>query len=289
MAIGTPAKRRCPAITDFMTGNAMPNRLKNIDVQWISLVRNPANGLPLVLKDANAKPFCVLKTDDERRMVYGIVYAPDRVDSQGDFADRFEIERAAHQFLKAQRTAQVDANHEFEALPGAYVAESWIIRGDDGWLSDSLPYAWAVGIKIEDEALWEAVKAGEWAGLSLAGAAEREPAGEAPAPESAPDAPAEPPAAEAGVTVSKAEFDALVRAVEVLAASLAEPPPTAVLETLEKTANGDEAVTALQMRLDEILRVQTQLADRLMAVEKQRLSADHAPPAPPKNWLREVL
>ena len=236
----------------------MPNRLKNIDVQWISLVRNPANGMPLVLKDANAKPFRVLKTDDERRMVYGIVYAPDRVDSQGDFADRFEIERAAHQFLKAQRTAQVDANHAFEVLPGAYVAESWITRGDDGVFSDGLSNAWAVGIKIEDEALWSAVKAGEWTGLSLAGAAEREPAGEAPAPESAPDAPA-------------------------------EPPPTAELEKIAEPAPVEGLFKSLETRLDAILQAQTQLADRLTAVEKQRLSADHAPPASPKNWLREVL
>lgn len=265
----------------------MPNRLKNIDVQWISLVRNPANGLPLLLKDANCKPFRVLKTDNERRMVYGIVYAPDLVDSQGDFADRFEIERAAHQFLKAQRTAQVDANHEFEALPGAYVAESWITRGDDGVFSESITSAWAVGIKIEDEALWETVKAGEYSGLSLAGAAEREPAGDSPTPAMAPEAPAEPPAAaEAGVTVSKAEFDALVRAVEAIAASLAEPPPTAALE---KTVDPGAAFESLQMRLDEILQAHTQLADRLTTVEKQRLSADHAPPAPPKNWLREVL
>ncbi|KAB2921483.1 MAG: hypothetical protein F9K25_20400, partial [Candidatus Contendobacter sp.] len=132
----------------------MPNRLKNLDVQWISLVKNPANGLPLLLKDANAKPFCLTKTDEARRMVYGIVYAPEQVDSQGDFADRFEIERAAHAFLKAGRSQQVDANHGFEALPGAFVAESWITRGDDGVFADHLPSAWAVGIKIEDEALF---------------------------------------------------------------------------------------------------------------------------------------
>lgn len=263
----------------------MPHRLKNLDVQWISLVRNPANGLPLLLKDANAKPFRVLKTDEERRMVYGIVYAPDVVDSQGDFADRFEIERAAHGFLKANRSAQVDANHGFEALPGAYVAESWIVRAADPEFADWLPHAWAVGIKIEDAALWSAVKAGEYSGLSLAGAAEREPVGETPPPESAPESSAEPPEA-VGATVSKAEFDALVRAVDAIATSLAEPPPTA---TLEKTAEDGGAVIALQTRLEELARAQTDLIARLTAVEKQRLSADHAPPPAPKNWLREVL
>lgn len=232
----------------------MPFRLKNLDVQWISLVRNPANGLPLLLKDANAKPFRVLKTDEARRMVYGIVYAPDVVDSQGDFADRFEIERAAHAFLKANRSAQVDANHEFEALPSAYVAESWIVRAADPEFADWLPNAWAVGVKIEDEALWNAVKAGEYSGLSLAGNAEREPADEPPPP-----------------SPTRGEG--------------ADPPPT----DLEKTSDPAADFSALSTRLEDLLRAQTQLADRLSAVEKQRLSADHAPPAPPKNWLREVL
>ncbi len=238
----------------------MPNRLKNLDVQWISLVRNPANELPLLLKDANAKPFCVVKTDDERRMVYGIVYAPDRVDSQGDFTDRFEIERAAHAFMKANRSAQVDANHEFEALPGAYVAESWITRGDDGIFAEHAPFAWAVGLKIDDEALWTAVKAGDYAGLSLAGNAEREPVD---------------PATYARIraAVEKAGGDAI--------------PPIPPVQKGEDEAGG--ILSTLQTRLDEIQQSQTALADRLTAVEKQRLSVEHSPPAAPINWLREVL
>jgi hypothetical protein len=240
----------------------MPNRLKALDVQWISLVKTPANALPLLLKDANVKPFCVLKTDDERRMVYGIVYAPDRVDSQGDFADRFEIERAAHWFIKAHRSAQVDKNHAFEALPGAYVAESWITRGDDGLFAEMVPHAWAVGIKVEDEALWNAVKAGEYAGLSLAGHAEREPV------DSAPDAAIPPSAA-----VEKAEGDA--------------PPPRPAVEKAEGDVGG--IWQTLQARLEDLVQTQTQLADRLTTVEKQRLSVDHSPPAAPINWLREVL
>lgn len=269
----------------------MPNRLKNLDVQWISLVRNPANGLPLLLKDANAKPFRLVKTDAARRMVYGVVYAPDAVDSQGDFADRFEVERAAHAFLKGNRTARVDANHEFEPLAGAYVAESWIVRAADPEFADWVPDAWAVGIKIEDDALWETVKAGDYSGLSLAGTAEREPV-EPPA-EIPPDPPSPKGDGEAGVTVSKAEFDALVRAVEAIAASLDAPPPVGAtgrspLHPAEPE-KGNDPGAEMKTRLEEIARSQTALADRLTAVEKQRLSAEFAPPSAPKNWLREVL
>ena len=37
--------------------------------------------------------------DEEKRLVYGIVYEPDAVDSQGDFAKADEIEKACHQFM----------------------------------------------------------------------------------------------------------------------------------------------------------------------------------------------
>lgn len=259
----------------------MPNRLKNLDVQWISLVRNPANGLPLLLKDANAKPFRVLKTDDERRMVYGIVYAPDQVDSQGDFADRFEIERAAHAFIKSGRSQQVDQNHQFEALPGAFVAESWIVRAADPEFADWVPNAWAVGIKIEDDALWQAIKSGEWAGLSLAGKAERETVGNGPA---SADASARAPA------VSKADFDALCQTVQTLAKALTTPTPLLPSPVLDNTGDPPGDFGALQNQLAALVSTQTALAKRLETVEKQRLSAEHAPPpAPPKSWLHEVL
>lgn len=268
----------------------MPHRLKNLDVQWISLVKMPANGLPLLLKDANTKPFRAVKTDDARRMVYGIVYAPDVVDSQGDFADRFEIERAAHAFLKGNRTARVDANHEFEALPGAYVAESWIVRAADPEFADWVPSAWAVGIKIEDEALWEAVKSGAYGGLSLAGNAEREAVIDASAAESAGESVAK--ASES--PVSDEDLKALARAImnntdgivamrETLVAGLAD------LAKAIRPPASEPVSESPDVRLDEILRMQTALADRLTAVEKQRLSAEHAPPPPPKSWLREVL
>lgn len=167
----------------------MPNRLTNLNVDWISLVERPANGMPLVLKDANAHAFELKKVDESRRMVYGVVYAPDQVDSQGDFADRFVIEQAAHAFMKNAKTGQVDQNHDFKPLEGAYVAESWIIRGDGGEFSDWMSNAWAVGIKIDDDTTWELIKSGRYSGLSMAGTAVREPI----TPPTGKDQPAAPP------------------------------------------------------------------------------------------------
>lgn len=150
----------------------MPNRLKDLEVEFISLVRSPANGLPLVLKQVGSRVFQLEKMDEERQVAYGIVYAPEMVDAQNDFADRFEIEKAAYRFMKAKRQDQVDQNHDFEPIKGAYIAESWLVKGGDPWFP--MEGAWAVGIKVEDPTVWAALKNGELQGLSMAGGAVRE-------------------------------------------------------------------------------------------------------------------
>lgn len=233
----------------------MPNRLTNLNVDWISLVERPANGMPLVLKDANAHAFELKKVDESRRMVYGVVYAPDQVDSQGDFADRFVIEQAAHAFMKNAKTGQVDQNHDFKPLEGAYVAESWIIRGDGGEFSDWMSNAWAVGIKIDDDTTWELIKSGRYSGLSMAGTAVREPI--------------TPPTGSATDPVNKDQP--------------AAPPGQLTKSDL------DQALSGLNGAIKTLTDQYTALAGRLSAVEKQRLSSPSATPAPPKSFLSEVM
>ncbi|MGQ7174092.1 XkdF-like putative serine protease domain-containing protein, partial [Escherichia sp. R-CC3] len=42
----------------------------------------------------------MIKSDDEeKRLVYGIVYEPDTLDAHGDFTDAETIEKAAHEFM----------------------------------------------------------------------------------------------------------------------------------------------------------------------------------------------
>ena len=156
--------------------------LKDVDVQFISLVHKGANQKTIVWKADDSAPtgeesswtgdrskpvqktIAILKTDEEKRMVYGIVYAPDEVDSDGDTMTAGEIEKAAHAFMKAARTGQIDKQHNYQAGEG-YIAESWIVRKSDELFTEE--GAWAVGIKVENDETWQAVKKGEIGGLSL--------------------------------------------------------------------------------------------------------------------------
>ncbi|SDP77019.1 XkdF-like putative serine protease domain-containing protein [Desulforhopalus singaporensis] len=152
--------------------------LKNIKVEFISLVHKGANRKSVIWKSAERDPreereIQIAKTDEEKRLVYGIVYSPDEVDTQGDHTNAGEIEKAAHDFMKAARVGNIDKDHSFEAEEGAFVAESWIVKAGDPVFPDEKEGAWAVAIKIEDDELWSGVKKGEIGGLSIGGYADK--------------------------------------------------------------------------------------------------------------------
>ena len=153
-------------------------RLSNIDVQFISLVDKGANMKRIILKSDDlpdnpsiVKSVEILKTDIEKRMVFGIVYSPEETDSQGDVATAEEIEKAAHAFMKNRRIGKIDKNHSTEAGEG-FVAESWITKDNDSLFANDAPVgSWAVGIKIENDETWKEIKKGDIGGLSLMGTA----------------------------------------------------------------------------------------------------------------------
>ncbi len=105
----------------------------------------------------------IKKTNEELQVVVSEVYAPNMLDSQGDFMTAEEICKMAYEFMINARTDQVDVNHD-NNLYGCYVVESFIARDDD---SIFIPGSWVVGIYVPDAALWNAIKNGELDGFSM--------------------------------------------------------------------------------------------------------------------------
>jgi len=156
----------------------MAKRLKDINVTHISLVAKAANERTFIYKSADKEPLYdnivkIAKVDEEKGLVYGIVYEVEKEDAQGDLASAIEIEKAAHNFLKSLNNRNVDTQHNFKG-EGACVVESWIVRKGDEIFPDATPGAWAVTIELEKEELKKAVKNGDYTGLSMAGTAIRE-------------------------------------------------------------------------------------------------------------------
>jgi hypothetical protein len=108
-----------------------------------------------------------IKFDDELQIVYSEVYAPDMIDTQGDFTDAVEIRKMGHDFMRSMALDSIDMNHDHQ-LVDAVVVESFIVRkGDEDFIEGS----WVVGIHISDVDIWTKVKKGEINGFSMDGAA----------------------------------------------------------------------------------------------------------------------
>jgi hypothetical protein len=148
--------------------------LKNIDVQFLSLVNKGANGKSIIYKSANqaapnfTKEFKIIKTDEEKHLVYATVYEPDEVDSQGDTANAAEIEKACHKFSESLRLLKVDTQHNFEPNQSV-VVENFILRSADPMFPETKIGSWVTVIKVVAEEIWAQIKSGEISGLSLAG------------------------------------------------------------------------------------------------------------------------
>ena len=113
----------------------------------------------------------VVKSEDER-LVYGEVYAPLQIDTDGESMTAIEIKKMAHKFLMNGLHDKIDVMHDYKES-GCLVVESFIARKNDpdGFIEN----AWILGVKIIPDELWDQVKKGELNGFSFSGKAAHNP------------------------------------------------------------------------------------------------------------------
>jgi len=136
------------------------------------------------LKENNYKPIsfepakeekskiAIISKQNEEQIVYGIVYAPNEVDTQGDFSTEEEIRKAAYSF--ALNGFKMKINHRGGRIL-ATVLESYLAPSD--LTIEETPIqkgTWLLCAKIHDKDIWKKVKEGEITGFSMAGIAEVE-------------------------------------------------------------------------------------------------------------------
>lgn len=112
------------------------------------------------LRSVTAK---IKRTDDERRLVYAEVYAPNTLDTYGEFMDEEAVETLAHRFLSLDLSKVIDTNHD--NIPnGSYPVESYVAREND---PDFTPGTWVLVVKVPDDAIWSRIKSGDLNGYSF--------------------------------------------------------------------------------------------------------------------------
>ncbi len=155
------------------TTTTAKGEFEKLRVQFISLVKHPANRRDVLYKSADDVinlPLRIIKrmaspADATKKYLYGVVYEPGVTDTQGDSASAEVIKDAAYEFLKMGLVNMVDEQHNFEPGKGKIV-ESFILRSDDPNFVGVQKGAWCVVIELSPE--MEA-KIDEIGGLSLAG------------------------------------------------------------------------------------------------------------------------
>ncbi len=112
------------------------------------------------------------KVDDEKQLVYGIVYEPDIDDAQDEWASAIAIEKAAHDFLAYYN--QMGLMHKELINEKAKIVESYIAPVDFK-LGDSevKKGSWLISSHIIDKDLWQEVKDGTITGFSMGGYGKR--------------------------------------------------------------------------------------------------------------------
>lgn len=94
------------------------------------------------------------------------------VDSEGDIVPIDELEHAAYEFVFENRPG----GEMHQSTGGAVLIESVVFTKQKLELLNvnNLPCGWWVGFKITDENLWQKIKSGAYAMLSIGGSAQRE-------------------------------------------------------------------------------------------------------------------
>lgn len=109
------------------------------------------------------------KMDEEKQLVYGVVYEPGVVDAQGDWADAAEIEKACHGFMKDCRVVKLmhkdDLDENSAQIVESYIAPQAMDIGGQQVRKGS----WVLGVHVLDKGVWESIKKGELSGFSMGG------------------------------------------------------------------------------------------------------------------------
>lgn len=160
-------------------------RIRRASIRWISLVHRGANQLAPIYKaddgSTQLRTRSFAKMDDEKGELLCCVWAPDKPDTFGDWADRDTIRGFAHEALRDGVGIDIQHTEVPVGKRHAYIAESFLIQKSDPRFSDLKDYegnsidsegGWGTLIKLESPELRRLYRSGEWQGISMGGVAE---------------------------------------------------------------------------------------------------------------------
>jgi len=147
-------------------------QLKNANITYVSFCARPVNGKSFLITKSGEnveleKDIQIIsKSEDEKQLVYGVVYEPDSLDKQEHFAKAEDIERMAHSFMT--NGGAIDLQHNlvkgFGTVVESYIAPCEMNLGEQSVIKGS----WVLVVKATNE-IWQLVKSGDIDGFSMFG------------------------------------------------------------------------------------------------------------------------
>lgn len=115
----------------------------------------------------------IVKKQEEKRLVTGIILEPETVDGQGDVIGKEVIESAAHNFLsKFNRETQMGFMHKMFGDLGIELVESWIAPMTMDLGGEEIKEGtWMMTCRVHDDLIWGKIKNGDITGFSIGGTA----------------------------------------------------------------------------------------------------------------------
>ena len=149
------------------------------DVYAVSLVDAPAVESNFIALSKQKQPINFKIHNEEKRMLYGVALRADfdiyRCYGEEEFYINFDkdaVRRLMTKFMKSHAQNNFTTDH-MDFAQGLTVVESWIVENVENDKANALGLenfsegSWIIGVKVDDDELWQSVKEGRWCGFSV--------------------------------------------------------------------------------------------------------------------------
>jgi ATP-dependent DNA ligase len=127
-----------------------------------------------VIKSAEAETFFrIVKVDKKQQIVGGVIYEPGTIDTQGDWTDAGEIQKAMYRFMEryAEDTSRIKVLHKGRVrhfpIVECFQPDADMRRGGQVIKAGS----WWMMVKVTDPEVWSEIESGRLTGFSMGGQA----------------------------------------------------------------------------------------------------------------------
>lgn len=104
-------------------------------------------------------------SSDDERYVEGVVYAPNEIDTWGEFMDAEGVQTLAYRFMQnVALAASIDTGHDNNPNGSTPVQSFVAVKDDPRGYPEG---AWVLGVKVLNDDVWAKVKKGDISGFSF--------------------------------------------------------------------------------------------------------------------------